>query len=133
MHNMNKVLWFSRHNMTDEQVAALGNVEITKINVANMPNVHVPLVGSVNNGENTDLPPFKELVKEFDVIAIVLPINLESQVLSIVGDKPVIRAENKRVLVPQADGTEDKVVFQFNGWKRLVEIKVVLEDFLPLD
>lgn len=129
---MTKVLWFSRHDMTEEQLTALGNVEVTKINVANMPNVHVPLVGSVNNGDKTDLPPLKEMIKEFDVIGVVLPINLQSQVLSVAGDKPVIQAVNKRVLVKAEDGTEDKVVFQFNGWKRLVEIKVLLEDFPPV-
>lgn len=126
---MNKVLWFSRHDMTPEQLAALGDVEVTKVNVGNMPNVHVPLKGTVNNGEETDLPPFKEMIKDYDILAVVLPINLESQVLGIAGDKPVIRAQNKRMLVKSENGTEDKVVFIFDGWKRLVEIKVVLEDF----
>lgn len=29
---MKKVLWFSRHAMTEEQLAALGDVEILQIN-----------------------------------------------------------------------------------------------------
>lgn len=32
-------------------------------------------------------------------------------------------------LVPQEDGTEDKVSSQFVKWERLIEIKIVKEDF----
>ena len=128
-YQMNKVLWFSRHTLTEEQRAALGNVEVTQID-GNMPNVHVPFDGRVN-GEQANLPAFKELIQDFDVVAVVLPINLETQVLKVAGDKPVIRSVNERVLIPQADGSESKVEFRFGGWQRLVKIEVVLEDFPP--
>lgn len=126
---MKKVLWFSRHDMTPEQLSALGNVEVTKVNVANMPNVHVALTGAINDGDEQDLLPFKDFAKDFDILAVVLPIGLEQQVLLIAGNKPVIRATNERKLVKSEDGTEDKVVFNFAGWKQLVKIEVVLEDF----
>lgn len=128
---MKKVLWFSRHSMTSEQLAALGQVEVTQVN-GNMANVHVPFLGNVNGGEEQQVPAFKELLKEFDIVAIVLPINLEQQVLSVAGNLPVIRANNKRQLIKGANGEEDKVVFNFDGWVRLVKIEVVTEPFLAV-
>jgi len=129
---MKKVLWFSRHDMTNEQLNALGNVEITKIS-GTFTNVHVPFTGIVNNGEETELPPFKEIVKKYDIVAIVLPIHLEDQVLKIAGDKPVIKALNKRQIIKGENGEEDKAVFVFEGWQRLVEIKIVVEPYIAID
>ena len=57
-----------------------------------------------------------------------LPIHLEKQVLDIAGDKPVIKAMTNRILIKSEEG-EDKVQFNFAGWKRLVKIEVVMEDF----
>lgn len=128
---MNKVLWFSRHDMTQEQLSALGEVEVTKVNVGNLPNVHVPFEGEVN-GETKQFPPFKELMQEYDIVAIVAPISLQQQILGVAGDKPVIMAKNRRVLVQSPDGGEAKVTFVFDGWEQLLEIKVVLVPYQPL-
>ena len=38
-------------------------------------------------------------------------------------------AVNDRVLVPQPDGSEDKVEFKFNKWEQIKEIKIEKEDF----
>lgn len=114
-----KVLWFSRHQMTDSQKEIFSNCEITTIS-GSPANVHVEFEGSVN-GVDTKLLPLKEIVKDFDIIAIVLPIHLEQQVLGIAGNKPVIKAMTKRELI--------KVVFNFDGWKRIIKIEVIMEDF----
>lgn len=108
-----KVLWFSRHEMTADQRAALGNCKITQIN------------RSIQNAYELE-----QEIKENDIIAIVAPINLQQQFLKIAGEKPVIMAVNDRVLVPQEDGTEDKVEFRFVKWERLLKIEVVKEDFV---
>lgn len=127
---MKKVLWLSRHDMTPEQLAALGDVEVTKINVGNLPNVHVPFSGYVDNSEElTELPPFKVLLQDFDVLAVVLPINLESQVLSVAGDRPMIKAINNRSVVKATDGGEDRVIFTFDAWKRVKSIEVIMVDY----
>lgn len=107
-----KVLWFSRHKMTEPQLAALGNVEIVQID------------RSIESAFE-----LQEEISECDIIAIVAPIGLQAQFLRVAGDKPVIVALNNRVLVPQEDGTEAKAVFNFVKWERLVEINVVKEDF----
>lgn len=111
---MKKVLWFSRHDMTSEQSAALGDVEITQIN------------RSINSAFE-----LQEEIKAADIIAVVAPINLQQQFLKIAGDKPVIAAVNNRVLVPQEDGSEDKVEFHFVKWERILRIDIVKEDFIP--
>ena len=107
-----KVLWFSRHNMTPEQKAALGDCEIVQVNK------------TINSAFE-----LKNEIDACDIIAIVAPINLQQQFLQLAGEKPVIMAVNNRILVPQEDGTEDKVSFQFVKWERLIEIKIVKEDF----
>lgn len=123
---MKKILWFSRHQMTDEQKKVLGDAEITNIN-GSIQNVHIPFQGDIN-GEEQEIKPFKELIQDFDIIAIVLPINLQQQVLGIAGDKPVIQAKNQRI-IEKVDGQEDKVLFKFDGWFQIKKIEVVLEKF----
>ena len=108
-----KVLWFSRHEMTDDQRAALGDVEIKQINKS--INSAYELIDEIN---------------ECDTVAIVAPIDLQQQFLKLAGDKPVIMAVNDRVLIPQQDGTEDKVAFQFVKWEQLLKIEVVKQDFV---
>ena len=112
-NEIKKVLWFSRHEMTPEQRAALGNCEITQVN------------RSIQSAYELE-----EEIKANDIIAIVAPINLQQQFLKLAGEKPVIMAVNDRVLIPQADGSEDKVAFQFVKWERLLKIEVIKEDFV---
>ena len=109
-----KVMWFSRHDMTEDQKKALGEgVEITQINK------------SISSAFE-----LKDEIQEHDVIAVVAPINLQEQFLRIAGDKPVITAVSQRVLIPQETG-EDKVEFHFVKWERLVKIEVIKEDYIP--
>lgn len=41
-----------------------------------------------------------------------------------------LKAVNDRVLIKQADGTEDKAEFRFVKWERLIRIDIVKEDFI---
>lgn len=72
-----KVLWFSRHKMTEDQLKSLGNVEIMQIDK------------SIQTAYE-----LQEGLKQCDIIAIVAPINLQAQFLKLAGDKPVITALN---------------------------------------
>ena len=114
--------------MTTAQRDALGaDVHITQIN-GTVPNVHVPFeTVSPEKGETeADLvltgtqPAFKELCKDFDVVAIVAPIGLAQQILAVAGTTTVIQARNKRVL-----GLDGKATFVFEAWERLVEVKIL--------
>ena len=110
-----RVLWFSRHDMTDEQFTALGPVkEVLKID------------GTINNAWE-----LQEDINNCDIIAIVAPINIQAQFLKIAGDKPVITAISERVLTEDEEGGESKVTFVFRKWERIKKIEVVTEDFIP--
>lgn len=123
---MVKVLWFSRHEMTAEQFgsleAKLGPIDVLQIN-GTAPNVHVPFP-AVINGVEQECKPLKEVIAEVDVVAVVAPINMQQQIVGVAGDKPVIIAKNRRVRVNEAEFN-----FEFEGWERLIEIKVVTEPF----
>lgn len=109
-----KVLWFSRHEMTQDQKSALGNVEILQVN------------RTIQSAYE-----LQSEIDEADIIAIVAPINLQMQFLKLANGKPVIMAVNDRVLVPNPEGGEDKVTFQFVKWEQLDKIEVVKHDFIP--
>ena len=111
--NTKKVLWFSRHEMTPEQREALGDCEITQVSK------------SIQSAYE-----LADEIKEADIIAIVAPLNLQAQFLKLAGTKPVITALNARVLVKQDNGEEEKAVFHFVKWERLVKVEVVTEDFV---
>lgn len=106
-----KVLWFSRHEMTAEQISAL-----------------VATVGEITVSQiDCTIQSAYELMDEIaeaDIVAVVAPIGLQAQFLQIAGDKPVIVAQTKREF---SDG--QKAQFVFNGWKRLKKIEVLMEDF----
>lgn len=137
---MKKVLWFSRHNMTTAQVEDLeriyGPCIITKVTTANLPNVHVPFKANVNDSvEELALPPFKHYLTEFDVVAIVMPLNLQEQVLKVSGVTPVIIAKNNRIAKLDEndspvinDRGEQEFVFQHAGWFQVLKIEVVTQE-----
>ena len=106
-----KVIWFSRHKMSESQRAALGDCEIVQINKT---------ISSAYE--------LKDEISCCDVIAIVAPIDLQKQFLDLAGDKPVIMAVNERKLVKSEDGKEH-AEFNFVKWERLVKIEVETEDF----
>lgn len=111
---MKKILWFSRHEMTSDQKAALGSdVEIVQINK------------TINNAYELQAE-----IDEADVIAIVAPIGLQEQFLKLAKGKPVIIALSERVLEKDPNG-DDKVCFKFIKWEQLDEIKVVKHDYKP--
>jgi len=111
---MKKVMWFSRHEMTEDQkndlIRIFGEVEINQINK------------TINTGFE-----LKEEIEASDVIAIVAPINIQEQILRVAKDKPVITATSERIIVKQEDGSEDKVVFKFKNWTRIKKIVVKTE------
>lgn len=132
-NNAVSVLWFSRHPMTSEQFSALesklGSITVTQVD-GTMPSVHVPFLAKVNGKEEEqEVPPFKEQIKSYDVVAIVAPINLQQQVLSVAGDKPVIMAKSNRVRKEVPEGQPEEFQFIFDHWYKLVKIEVVTEEF----
>ncbi|MBD3198007.1 MAG: hypothetical protein GF317_23355 [Candidatus Lokiarchaeota archaeon] len=120
--------------MTKEQHEALqknlGDIEITQVN-GTASNVHVPFESKFpeqSNGIEPDITlkgeqkPLKELVKEFDDVAAVLPIGLLQQLLPFSSGR-ILQAKNRRVMTDSG-----KATFVFEGWQAIKEIKIVVED-----
>lgn len=107
-----KVLWFSRHTMSDTQLASLtkklGEIELIQVN------------RTINSAREISAE-----IEECDILAIVAPIGLQAEFLRLANGKPVITAVNERVLVKSDDGTEDKVEFVFKCWEQLEKIEVI--------
>lgn len=131
---MKNVLWFSRHAMTADQLNDLqrvmgGNIHITQVS-GSPANVHVPFEALTPElGETTadnillgSQPPLKELIKSFDEVAVVLPINMLEQLLPFSNGR-LLQAVSNRVLLD--DG---KVKFVHDKWKAVKEIKIITED-----
>ena len=113
--HMKHILWFSRHEMSDAQRAALGDdVNIEQVNKT---------IASAYE--------LQEEINRADVIAIVAPIHLQEQFLKLAGNKPVIMAVSERIIVPNEEGGEDKVEFKFVKWEQLDRIEVVKHDYVP--
>lgn len=106
-----KVLWFSRHPLSEEQRADLervyGPVEVNQV--------------------NKTIQAAREIaadIEQSDVIAIVAPLPLQQQFLELAGEKPVVFCKNDRRIDPE-DGT--KVSFAHAGWFQIRKIEVVFD------
>lgn len=115
---MKTVLWISRHKMTDSQRNDLERIL----------------------GESYEIDQWEETITEIstlasriekaDVIAAVLPPVMLSELMSIVGDKPVIQAVSGRKRTEKtlinANGTEEpEFMFVHLYWEQI--IKLVIE------
>lgn len=118
---MKKILWLSRHNMTEEQVADLnriyGEIEVKTF--------------------DQSVSGWKDVVEagaDCDVLAVVLPPAILADLTNPRNNqKPVIRAKANRVptgktIINPATGKEEtEYRFEHAGWERVVKIEVVVE------
>lgn len=122
MENLTKkVLWLSRHGMTQEQqedlIRIYGEVEI------------ITSDQSVSGWRDV-----VELGKECDILAVVLPPTIIADLVNPRNNqKPVIRAIANRVatgamVVNPATGKEEtEYRFEHAGWEKVLKIEVVTE------
>ena len=120
--------------MTEAQRAdlerALGSsIKITQVS-GSPANVHVPFEAMEPEAGETlaenvlegGQPPLKELVKQFDEVAVVLPINMLQQLLPFSKGR-LLQAVSARIL---EDG--GKVTFAHQKWQAVKEVKILTED-----
>ena len=116
-----RILWFSRHNMTDAQIDDLkrifGEIEIHHV--------------SANASSFRDV---LEAGKDDDVLAVVLPPALLADLTNPRNNtKPVIRAianrvaTGNKVINPATGREEDEFKFVHAGWEKVIKIEVVTE------
>ena len=107
---MTKVLWFSRHDLTDAQFSDLveiyGEIEVVQIN------------RTINSAYE-----IKAEIEESNVVAIVAPLNLQDQFLKLADKRPVLICRNHRI--PQEDGTME---FVHGGWSQLKKVEIIIEE-----
>ena len=107
---MKRVLWFSRHEMSEEQLNDLvriyGLVELTQINK------------TIKSAYE-----LSDEIASHDVIAIVAPLPIQQQFLKLADDKPVIFCKNDRIV--SEDG--EKVTFSHAGWFQIQKIEVIFD------
>lgn len=106
-----KVLWFSRHEITPDQRAALGDSEIIQVDK------------TIKHASELE-----DEINQCDVLAVVAPTELQKEFLELAGDKPVITALHDRILVPTENG-ESKAQFNFVKWEQVKKIDIAKEDF----
>lgn len=130
---MKKILWFSRHAMTVAQkqdlTRILGDVHITQVN-GTAPNVHVPFQATTpETGETVadeilvgDVAPLKEIITNFDEVAVVLPIGMIQQLLPFSNGRLLQAVAIRRTL----DGGQ--ITFAHDKWQAITEVKIVTQD-----
>lgn len=118
-----KILWLSRHAMTDEQEAALRNKFPNGIEI-------IPHRDQVKNWKEV-----ADLGKDCDVLAVVLPPTILGELVNPRNNsKPVIRAVSSQcavgTVVNPATGEEEiQYAFQFQGWQRVLRISIETEPY----
>lgn len=118
---MKRILWFSRHSLTEDQFADLNRI-YGEVDVK-----HV----------NTTASTWKDVAEageECDVLAVVLPPALLGDLTNPRNNtKPVIRAianrvpTGNKVVNPATGKEEDEYKFEHAGWERVIKIEVVTE------
>ena len=119
---MTKVLWLSRHSMTEEHMDDLnriyGEVEVKKFDQ------------SVNGWKDV-----VEAGADCDVLAVVLPPAILADLTNPRNNKkPVIRAKANRVPTgkmitnPATGKKETEYRFEHAGWEQVIKIEVVVKE-----
>lgn len=117
---MKKILWISRHYMTREQFSDLERVVGERIEL-------ICLDKTLNNMD--DLKPY---IKQAEVIAAVLPIELYAELLPLAGEKPVLKAISARIPLGSSsilqNGMEEKQYeFSHVCWEQILKCEIITE------
>lgn len=116
-----RILWVSRHTMTQEQEA-----DLKRIYGANIVKQYAESITSAKQ--------VVELGADCDVLAVVLPPAFLADLTNPrINTKPVIRAIANRVATgrtvtnPATGAEEPEMKFEHAGWERVVKVEIVTE------
>ena len=117
-----KILWLSRHNMTEDQITDLRRIYGNDIEIKHYTN-------TVNSWKDV-----VEVGSDCDVLAVVLPPAILADLVNPRNNsKPVIRAIAKRIetgnmiVNPATNEKEKEFKFVHAGWERVIKIEVITE------
>jgi hypothetical protein len=103
-----RVLWFSRHLMSDAQKQDLEKIFNCDIDIKQV------------NKTIKHAYELKDDMEDCDIVAVVMPLNLQQQMLNVIGDKPMLISKNHRILE-----TDGNFKFIHAGWERIRKIEIV--------
>lgn len=119
---MVKVVWFSRHPMTELQSQDLKKVLVERFGI------------DADQTEVVQIDRTVQSVREIEgdladaaAIAIVAPLHLQIEFLRVAGQRPVLICRNHRI-----QAGEGQVQFVHAGWTRLLKVEVVTEELSSL-
>lgn len=115
-----KVLWFSRHTMTEEQEADLRTAYGSDLEVKQVSTTATSVQDVIQAGADCD------------VLAVVLPIGLIGELTNPrVNSKPVLQARSNRVKTGNKTSTgEDEFMFVHAGWQVVEKVEVITRPLL---
>ena len=119
---MKKVLWVSRHTMTEDQIRDLKRA---------LNDDFETICYKETVKDISEITPF---IGSVDIIAAVLPTELLADLFEAAEGKPVIQSVSERVdtgrIVKLPDGREEKeFAFVHSRWQKIVEFKLKVENF----
>lgn len=115
-----KILWVSRHDLTEEQLSDLKRIYGDDLSVTKMDKT-IKSVEDILNEAN-----------DFDVLAVVLPIDLIADLFGKT-DKEIITSKSERVLLEttvynlSTQKQEAQYKFVHKCWNRYKEVKILME------
>lgn len=116
---MNKIIWISRHDMTNSQLDDLKNIFGEELSIYKYDKTI---------SENDDI---KKVIAGFDIVAVVLPLEIINEIHKIKSnDVRVIQSISERVmsdefvLNPATGKSEREYIFVHKYWKEITEIKL---------
>lgn len=112
-----RVLWISRHTMTEEQRADLERV------------MGGPVELTVWSDTVENLQDLQPLVCRSDAVAAVFPAEKLAQLLEIAGGRPVLQAKSGRRATGRwttlPDGRREReFAFVHRGWQQILQIRI---------
>lgn len=114
---MRTVLWVSRHEMTDAQLADLERIMEGSVRL-------LPWRDTVR-----DAAVLAPAVEEADAVAAVLPPELMAQLLRLAGEKPLLQAVSRRLPTGRTRITpegrrEPEFAFVHDCWQQVVRLEI---------
>jgi len=114
---MKKLLWISRHSMTEEQLLDLKRIYGYQLDIIQCDKT-IKAAGDI-----------ADYIKEADVIAAVLPFELLCSIFNLASGKPVIVSESLRVpsgryTIDAFGNQENEYVYKHRCWKELVQANI---------
>jgi len=113
---MKKILWFSRHSLTKEQLNDLNCLFSEELNIRQIDK-------TINS-----VVEIKEDLDWCDVAIVVMPIEMQKETLMLLGGKIMMISRNHRIL--QSDGSYKFVHAGFDRIERIEIVKYKLTDHL---